>query len=73
LVKGERSQGDCHTVSDLNNVSHPALSLLSSQHAVTTFAMSHHPVSQMQLSCMVGHSLRKYPTFRDTTAGFPAK
>ena len=35
--------------------------------------MSHHPVSQMQLSCMVGHSLRKHPTFRDTTTGFPAK
>ena len=62
LVKGETNQEDCHTVSDLNKVNHPALSLLSGWHAVTTFAMSHHPVSQMQLSCMVGHNLRKQPT-----------
>ena len=73
LVKGETNQEDCHTVSDLNKVNHPALSLLSGWHAVSTFAMSHHPVSQMQLSCIVGHSLRKQPTFHDTIAGFPAK
>lgn len=70
LVKGKTNQEDCHTVSDLNKESHPALSPLSEQHAVITFAMSHHPVSRMQLSCAVRHGLRKQPTFPDTTAGF---